>query len=207
MAEIVHVLTNEAMDGFVKIGRTTTSVEQRIKELDNTSMPLPFQCFYAGEVGDSAYVEAQLHKAFADKRVRNNREFFRVDPNQVRAAIMIASPNDVTPEADVVVDASDVQALRKAAIAQDRRSRLKFSELGIPIGATLVFVKDEAVICTVVANGEVSFQNQIMSPSRAALLAVQKLGYKWAAVSGSDYWKYDDETLTSRRLRLEDEQE
>jgi hypothetical protein len=207
MAEIVYVLTNEAMDGLVKIGRTTTSVEQRIKELDNTSMPLPFQCFYAGEVGDSTYVEAQLHKAFADKRVRSNREFFRIDPNQVRAAIMIASPNDVTPKTDVVVDASDVQALQKAAIAQDRRTRLKFTELGIPIGATLVFVKDEAVTCTVVANGEVSFQNQIMSPSRAALLAVQKLGYKWAAVSGSDYWKYDDETLTARRLRLEDEQE
>jgi hypothetical protein len=47
MPEIVYVLTNEAM---VKIGRTTTSVEQRIKELDNTSLPLPFQCFYAAEV-------------------------------------------------------------------------------------------------------------------------------------------------------------
>ncbi len=207
MAEIVYVLTNEAMDGLVKIGRTTTSVEQRIKELDNTSIPLPFQCFFAGEVADCAYVEAHLHKAFADKRVRNNREFFRVDANQVRAAIMIANPKDVTPRNDVVVDASDVQALQKAAVAQDRRSRLKFTELGIPVGATLVFVKDEAVTCTVVANGEVDFQNQIMSPSNAALLAVQKLGYTWAAVSGSDYWKYEDETLTARRLRLEDEQE
>ena len=158
-------------------------------------------------MADCAYVEAHLHKAFADKRVRNNREFFRVDANQVRAAIMIANPKDVTPRNDVVVDASDVQALQKAAVAQDRRSRLKFTELGIPVGATLVFVKDEAVTCTVVANGEVDFQNQIMSPSKAALLAVQKLGYTWAAVSGSDYWKYEDETLTARRLRLEDEQE
>lgn len=207
MTEIVYVLTNEAMEGLVKIGRTTTSVEQRIKELDNTSMPLPFQCFFAGEVGDSAYVEAYLHKAFADKRVRNNREFFRVDPNQVRAAIMIASPRDVTPRTDVVVDASDVQALQKAAVAQDKRSRLKFSELNIPFGATLVFIKDQALTCTVVANGEVDFQNQVMSPSKAALLAIQRMGYKWAAVSGSDYWKYQDETLSARRLRMEDEQE
>lgn len=207
MAEIVYVLTNEAMDGLVKIGRTTTSVEQRIRELDNTSVPLPFQCFFAGEVGNSAFVEDQLHEVFADKRVRSNREFFRVDPNQVRAAMMIASPNDVTPKTDVVVDASDVQALQKAAIAQDRRSRLKFSELGIPISATLVFVKDEAVTCTVVANGEVNFQNQTMSPSRAALLAMQKLGYKWAAASGSDHWKFEGEPLSARRLRLEDEQE
>ena len=45
MPEIVYVLTNEAMEGMVKIGRTTTSVEQRIRELDNTSMPLPFCVF------------------------------------------------------------------------------------------------------------------------------------------------------------------
>ena len=207
MAEIIYVLTNEAMDGLVKIGRTSTSVEQRIKELDNTSIPLPFQCFYAGEVADSVYVETHLHRAFADKRVRNNREFFRVDPNQVRSAIMLANPKDVTPRNDVVVDASDVQALQKASAVQDRRSRLKFSELNIPVGATLVFVKDESITCTVVANGEVNFQGQVISPSGAAKLAVHSLGYKWSAVSGSDFWKYEDETLTARRFRMEDEQE
>jgi hypothetical protein len=51
MAEIIYVLMNEAMDGLVKIGRTTTSVEQRIREFDNTSVRLPFQCCYASEVG------------------------------------------------------------------------------------------------------------------------------------------------------------
>lgn len=206
MAEIIYILTNEAMDGLVKIGRTTTSVEQRIKDLDKTGIPLPFQCFFAGEVADSAFVEAHLHKAFADKRVRPNREFFRVDPSQVYSAIMIANPKDVTPKSDVVVDPSDIQAMQKAAIAQDRRSRLKFTELGIPVGATLTFVKDESITCTVVADGEVNFKGQTMSMSKAALHAVHRLGYKWSAVSGSDYWKYEDETLTARRIRLEDEQ-
>ena len=49
MSEIVYVLTNESMEGLVKIGRTSTGVEQRIRELDNTSVPLPFQCFYADD--------------------------------------------------------------------------------------------------------------------------------------------------------------
>ena len=53
MSGIVYILTNEAMEGLIKIGKTNTSVEQRIKELDNTSLPLPFQCFYAGEVHDA----------------------------------------------------------------------------------------------------------------------------------------------------------
>jgi hypothetical protein len=207
MAEIVYVLTNEAMDGLVKIGRTSTSVEQRIKELDNTSIPLPFQCYFAGEVGNSVYVEAQLHKAFADKRVRNNREFFRIAPEQVRAALMIANPKEVTPKNDVVVDASDVQALQKAAVMQERRTRLKLSDLGVANGAVLVFAKDDAITCKVVGDGEVEFQGAVMSPSKAAMLVVQKLGYKWATINGNDYWKFEDETLTARRLRFEEERE
>jgi hypothetical protein len=207
MAEIVYVLTNEAMEGLVKIGRTTTSIEQRVRELDNTSVPLPFQCFYAGEVKDSAFVESRLHQAFISSRVRGNREFFRIDPNQVKAAIQIADPIDVTPRVDVVVDASDVQALEKAAVNEERRSRLRFTELGIPVGAILTFTKDPSYNCLVVSDGKVSFESEVLSPSAAALKVVRKLGYQWSAVSGSDYWVFEDETLTSRRLRLEDERE
>ena len=207
MPEIVYVLTNEAMEGMVKIGRTTTSVEQRIRELDNTSMPLPFQCFYAAEVGNSLLVEGKLHRIFSDKRIRSNREFFRADANQVREAIQLAELKDVTPKVDVVVDASDVQALQKAVATEERRSRLRFTELGIAAGAVLTFAKDPQVTCTVVTDGKVEFQGQTLSPSAAALHAVKKMGYQWAAVSGSDYWEYEGETLTARRLRLEDEQE
>jgi len=42
MAEIVYVLTNESMEGMVKIGRTSTSVEQRIRELDKQACLCPF---------------------------------------------------------------------------------------------------------------------------------------------------------------------
>ena len=207
MSEIVYVLINESMEGLVKIGRTTTSVEQRIKELDNTSLPLPFQCFYAGEVANSSVVENKLHKIFADKRIRNNREFFRVDANQVREAIQLAEIKEVTPKVDVVVDAEDVQALKKAVANEERRSRLRFTELNIPAGSSLLFTKDKSITCNVVTDGKVNFEGSVMSPSAAALIAVKRLGYDWAAVSGSDYWEYDGETLTARRLRIEDEQE
>ena len=90
MTGIVYVLTNDAMEGLVKIGRTTTSVEQRVRELDNTGLPLPFECFYAAEVVDATLVERRLHHIFSDKRVRTNREFFRADPNQVKSAILLA---------------------------------------------------------------------------------------------------------------------
>ena len=71
----VYVLVNEAFDSYVKIGKTT-NLEQRLKQLDNTSVPLPFRCVYAVEVPDMNTIERLAHSAFADHRVRNNREFF-----------------------------------------------------------------------------------------------------------------------------------
>jgi hypothetical protein len=53
MPNIVYVLTNEAMPGLVKIGRTTDGVEARISQLSvATGVPLPFECYYAAEVPD-----------------------------------------------------------------------------------------------------------------------------------------------------------
>ena len=42
---IVYILTNE-----------------RMKQLDNTSMPLPFECFYAVGVKDASLVERKMHQ-------------------------------------------------------------------------------------------------------------------------------------------------
>lgn len=41
MDEIVYVLINEAMPGYVKIGLTSGSLEERIRSLDTTGVPLP----------------------------------------------------------------------------------------------------------------------------------------------------------------------
>ena len=181
-------------------------VEQRIKELDNTSTPLPFQCFYAGEVANSALVEGKLHRIFADKRIRSNREFFRVAANQVKEAIQLAEIREVTPRTDVVVNAEDVQAIKKAVASEERRSRLRFTELGIPTNAQLTFSKDRSITSQVVADGKISFEGIVMSLSAAALIIVRRMGYEWAAVCGTDYWEYEGETLAARRLRLEDEE-
>jgi hypothetical protein len=148
-----------------------------------------------------------LHRIFSDKRIRSNREFFRADANQVKEAIQLAELREVTPKVDVVVDASDVQALQKAVATEERRTRLRFSELDIPVGSVLTFTKDSNITCIVVADGRVNFEGQILSPSGASLIALRKMGYQWSSVSGNDYWLFEDETLAARRLRLEDEQQ
>jgi hypothetical protein len=50
--EKVYVLRNEAMPGYVKVGFTRGSLEDRIRELDTTGIPLPFECFYAARVSN-----------------------------------------------------------------------------------------------------------------------------------------------------------
>ena len=86
MQDIVYVLVNEAMPNYVKVG-STANLEQRIRDLDTTGVPLPFECFYAAHVKDARFVERQLHDAFMNHRVRKNREFFEIAPERIMAAL------------------------------------------------------------------------------------------------------------------------
>lgn len=38
--EIIYILTNEAMPGYIKIGFTLGLIEERLKQLDRTGVPL-----------------------------------------------------------------------------------------------------------------------------------------------------------------------
>ena len=95
MTEIVYILTNEAMPGYVKIGMTNNSLLERMRQLDRTNIPLPFECYYACEVENARQEEAWLHSIFSDRRVRDEREFFKIDP----ALIAIAKMPEAEPRA------------------------------------------------------------------------------------------------------------
>ena len=56
--EIIYILTNEAMPGYVKVGRTRTSLEKRVGDLNrSTGIPLPFTVFYACRVKNAQFAE------------------------------------------------------------------------------------------------------------------------------------------------------
>lgn len=81
--EIVYILSNPSMPELIKIGRTNRSVEERLKELNNTSLPTQFSVEHIIETSNSKYLEKMIHKNFDDHRVNDNREFFRIDPKIV----------------------------------------------------------------------------------------------------------------------------
>jgi len=71
----------------VKIGRTQKTPEQRCRELSGTNMTEQFKLEYALPVRDSLAVEKVAHTLLADRRVLKNREFFRCNRRQAKAAI------------------------------------------------------------------------------------------------------------------------
>jgi hypothetical protein len=200
MNEIIYILTNEAMPGYVKIGKTSTSLEQRIRELSSsTSVPVPFTCFYACTVKNATFVEHQLHDAFDDSRINPRREFFHISPERVVSALKLAEIENITPKKDFVESQEDQEALNQA---RTRRSKFNFSIVNIPVGSELVFSRDENIKARVVDNSTIEFNGEITSLSTSA----QKiLGYDYG-VAGTDYWMFDGETLDERRRRIENEE-
>lgn len=200
MNEIIYVLTNEAMPGYVKIGRTSTSLEQRIKELSSsTSVPLPFTCFYACTVKDANFVEAQLHDAFADNRINPKREFFKISAERVRSALKIGEIEDITPKKDLIDDKDDQKAIDQ--VRSEIREKFNFGMVNLPVGTELVFSRDENIKAKVLDNKSIEFNGEKTSLSTSA----QKiLGYDYG-VQGTAYWKYGEETLDELRKRLSEE--
>src|SRR3990170_6921695 len=177
MSEIIYILTNEAMPGYVKIGRTSANLEQRIRELSaSTSIPIPFTCFYACTVKDAQFVEHQLHDAFDNNRINPRREFFQVAPERVVAALKLAEIENITPKKDFVESKEDQEALNTA---RKIRSRFNFEMVDIPIGAELYFSRDEHIKAKVVdthATDSIESNGKKTSLSRSA----QKiLGYQY----------------------------
>lgn len=203
MPNIIYVLTNEAMPGLVKIGLTTDSVESRILQLSTHSgVPLPFECYFAAEVKNCEKIEKTLHQLFSESRINPKREFFKIDPEKVVLAISIGEFKEVTP-GEAEIDKEEQEALEKA---KARRPRLKLDALGIKPGDILTCSRDETITATVVDGGKVSYQDEIMSLSAAALKALHRLGYSTPAASGPGYWKFEGELLDERRQRIEAEQ-
>ena len=209
MTEIVYVLTNEAMPGLVKIGCTQSDLAARVRSLFQTGVPLPFEVFYACEVSDCRFVEKQLHDAFGDHRVSKSREFFRIAPERVKAALLIGAKSEIKIGEEIfenLPDTTETASEVKAEVeAAKRRGKFKFSMIGIKPGTELQLERDKTIICrTVDENNQVEYLGEVLSLSRAAVRAVNSIGLEWDAVSGPWAWTYQGKRLDDMRRDIED---
>lgn len=75
----VYILKNSRLHGLVKIGYTTTSVQERVDTINNaTGVAEKFEIFSFYKVNDAQKMEATIHKKLAKYRTRNHKEFFEI---------------------------------------------------------------------------------------------------------------------------------
>ena len=85
-AGYIYVMINTAMEGIVKVGRTTRDVHERAKELSAaTGIPTPFTVAYDAFFDDCVKAEEYVHALLEQRgyRISQNREFFSVPLNVV----------------------------------------------------------------------------------------------------------------------------
>lgn len=74
----VYILTNPAMPGLVKIGKTSRIVEELVKELNTTGVPASFKIAHQRKVEHMGQVERDMHQHFNTQRENRDREFFKI---------------------------------------------------------------------------------------------------------------------------------
>lgn len=189
--QVVYVLTNPAMPGFVKIGKTLLEdVSQRLSQLYTTGVPFPFQLAFACKVPNADEVEKALHRAFAPYRANAKREFFNIDAEQAIAILKLLHVQDATAEIAQLptsIPADEVQAGQQYTA---RRPNLNFTEMGIPIGSVLHFIEGKATV-TVSGDKKVLLEGEEMSLT-AATRQLLSLEYN---VAPGPYWTYDGKLL------------
>jgi hypothetical protein len=194
---IVYVLTNPAMPGLVKIGQTgADDAATRLGQLYTTGVPFPFKLEFAAKVANPEEVERALHRAFAPQRPNARREFFQIEPDQAIAILKLLHIEEVTAEiasepsgavASDDVTQAEVNAGNEYA---SRRPTLNFDEMGIPMGATLVFKNNDTTV-TVISARKIRFDGEETSLSATTKTLLGNDYY----VSPGPYWTYNGRSL------------
>lgn len=189
---IVYVLTNPAMPGIVKIGKTSRgSVDARLNELYSTGVPVPFECAFAGRVTDESRIEKAFHLAFGPYRLNPKREFFQIEAEQAIALLELMVTEDVTPALQAEADKVDVEAKAGSDKLKARRPVQNFFEMGIPEGAILKFSQAD-LDCTVLNGRRVVYDDE--ETSLTAL--TQKLLNTDRPLQPSPYWLFNGRRLS-----------
>ena len=192
MEGTVYVLTNPAMEGLVKIGKTTRDVSLRLADLYTTGVPLPFECEYAAKVKDVDATEKAFHLGFKKDRVNIKREFFKIDPEQAIAFLKLLEIEDMTPTVREEAENVDVEA--KASVEKFKKDRLpvvNYFEMGLQVGDVFTYELDQNITCTVKNNRKVEYEGEEYYLTGLT----KKLMDTDRAIRGSKYWYHKGKNI------------
>ena len=211
----VYILTNKSFrDDWVKIGKSSRPVDVRSKELDNTAVPLPFDVYATMQTEKYAEIEKIIHKQIdrlTDLRIRQNREFFNVEPAQaldilkdlavaVDDAIIMkyedGKPYQVYPEICTPIN-------KEAKDRKPQRKPFEFSMVGLSVGEMIVFDALNLEV-KVAGRNKIEYDGRLWSLSAfcGTYLPEDKQNTS-GSYQGPKYFSYRGKTLWD--LRLENE--
>lgn len=210
----VYILTNKSFrDDWVKIGKSSRPVDVRSKELDNTAVPLPFDIYATMQTEKYAAVERIIHKQIdrlTDLRIRQNREFFNVEPEQaleifLDQALAIDDAKVIKYEDGKPRQLYPVLEETKPAKKEGKKQRppFDFSMVDLKIGDIVTF--DALHIDVKVAGkNKVEYEGRIWSLSAfCGTYLPEGMHNKSEAYQGPKYFSYNGKTLWQLRLEKE----
>jgi hypothetical protein len=99
--EYVYVLVNPSVPGICKIGFTTTTVYQRVNEINNaTGVITPWYPVFSYKCPDGRMLERDVHEYLAVRgtRINPNREGFQISSDDARVIIEKLGKNYISNE-------------------------------------------------------------------------------------------------------------
>lgn len=212
----VYILTNDSFrEDWVKIGRSSRPVDVRSKELDNTAVPLPFKIYATIQTTKYTNVERIVHKQIdrlTDLRIRQNREFFNVEPSQaldilldlataIDDAVVMQYVDDKPVQLYPSINNEKPQTVKIEKHVQ--RKPFEFAMVGLKDGDMITFAPLNIQV-KVNGKNKVEFEGRLWSLSAftGTYLPIEKQNNS-GAYQGPKYFTYNNKTLWDLRLELE----
>ena len=177
--------------------------------MDNTAVPLPFEIYATVKTVKYEELEKNLHKTIdrlSDLRIRQNREFFNISPDQALELIKDIAALTDDAEIESYRDGKPIKMDDKTnekQITKKVRPPFKFSMVNIPIGSTITFIPTGLEV-RVASDNMVEYQGRLykLSPFVGTFLPEEQRNNS-GAYQGSKYFSYKGEILNDIRTRLE----
>lgn len=210
---VIYILTNPSFPDYIKIGYAR-DLEKRLKQLNRSeTVPFAFRAYAVYEVS-SELTDKELHKLIdnlnPDLRTIETfdgkervKEFYAMSAEDAYGLLeciakisgTTESLKRLTPEGHDIIDEQIAEEVRDNA----KRGPFRFTQCGIPIGATIEFVENSEIKATVVDDRRIEYGGETTSVSALA----QKLKQFNHPVQGTLWFTYKGERLADLRDRME----
>lgn len=197
----VYILTNPSFkDNWIKIGKSYKLPQIRGKELDNTSIPLPFEVYAAIHTSKFNEVETMIHgiiDCVSKLRINKKREFFNLSPEKA-FEILDYVQSVLGDEAKVELFGDNIEVVQSLENGQRvRGERFDFAKKGIKQGDVIEFIPDPTITAIVRGKRVVWFEDKewYLSPLVRELMDRRNQVSSSGAYQGPAYFAFKGEKL------------